>query len=436
MQSKTELRSIMAWAFYDWANSAFATTVMAGFFPLFFKEYWGTGTDVTLTTFKLGAANSIAGIAIAFCAPFLGAMADIGGYRKPFLLAFALLGIVSTGSLYVVTKGDWQSAAFLYVLGVIGFSGGNVFYDSLLVNVAPEEKWDTVSALGYAMGYLGGGLLFSLNVLMTLYPSLFGLSGASHAVRISFLSVALWWALFSLPLMFFVRGKLNASGVTGKKVMREGVLQVLNTFSQVRRLRIVFLFLLAYWLYIDGVDTIIRMAVDYGISLGLESRSLILALLLTQFVGFPAAILFGRLGARMGARKGIFIALGVYLSVTLWGYFLDSEAEFFVLAGIIGLVQGGVQSLSRSLYARIIPPRLSAEFFGFYNLLGKFAAVLGPMVMGFVSWKTGNPRFSILAIAGFFILGASVLLMVDEEEGRRTALALENERDPSPLALG
>lgn len=427
MQDHTGKRCIIAWAMYDWANSAFATTVMAGFFPVFFKEYWSAEAEISVTTFKLGAANSLASILVALSAPFLGAMADRGGIRKRFLLTFAFLGIVVTGALYFVARGEWQWAATLYVLGIIGFSGSNIFYDSLLVDVAGEDKWDLVSALGFSLGYLGGGLLFALNVLMTLRPDFFGFADTGDAVRTSFFSVAIWWAVFSIPLMLFVKEHRSVNGPGNRHIVRDGVKQVLTTIGHVRRLRIVFLFLLGYWLYIDGVDTIIRMAVDYGMSLGFDSRSLILALLITQFVGFPSAIMFGKLGEKIGAKKGVLLALAVYLGVTIYGFFMDREAEFYILAGVIGLVQGGVQSLSRSLYARIIPKNLSAEFFGFYNLLGKSAAVVGPLLMGTISMKTGNPRLSILSIGVLFVSGALILMAVNEKEGRLAAVVLEND---------
>ncbi len=421
MDNRRTYRTILSWAMYDWANSAFATTVMAAFFPIFFKEYWSAEANATVTTFKLGAANSLASVAVGILAPFLGALADRAGYRKRFLFFFASMGIAVTGSLYFVARGEWQTAAFLYILGNVGFSGGNVFYDSLIVHVAKEDKMHLVSALGFSFGYLGGGLLFALNVFMTLRPELFGLAGPTEAVQVSFVTVAIWWAIFSMPILLFVKEPVALRGPPRRGILREGLGQLATTLRNIRSYRVVALFLVAYWLYIDGVDTIIRMAIDYGISLGFESKDLILALLITQFVGFPSAILFGKLGERIGAKRGILAGIAVYLGVTVWGYFMDRASEFFVLAGVVGLVQGGVQSLSRSFYARIIPKNAAAEFFGFYNLLGKFAAVLGPMLMGLVSVKTGNPRLSILSIASLFILGALVLLWVDEEEGRRMA---------------
>lgn len=417
-------RQALSWAFYDWANSAFATTVIAGFFPIFFKQYWSAGAPVTESTFWLGTANSLASLLIAILAPLLGAIADRGGARKRFLLAFAALGIVMTSALYGVAQGQWVWAATLYGLALIGFSAGNLFYDALLVGVASERQFDVVSALGYGLGYLGGGLLFALNVLMTLYPGGFGLADTAEAVRVSFVTVALWWALFSIPLLLWVPEPPAPNRVGGLAAIRAGLAQLRGTFHQIRRLRAVGTFLLAYWFYIDGVNTVIHMAVDYGLALGFPADSLIVALLIVQFVGFPAAVAFGRLGERWGPRTGIFIAIAAYVLIAIWGYFIQRPWEFYGLATAIGLVQGGIQSLSRSLYARLIPAEQSGEFFGFFNMLGKFAAVLGPVLMGAVSLLSGNPRLSILSLLVLFAGGALLLARVDEAEGRHLAGAL------------
>ena len=414
-------RPIWAWAFYDWANSAFATTVMAGFFPLFFKQYWNSGVIETVSTFRLGLANSIASLIVVLFAPLLGAIADHMDKRKGFLLLFAALGVVMSGALYFVAAGAWEIAALCYILAVLGFSGGNLFYDALLTFIARPQQLDRVSALGFALGYLGGGILFALNVAMVLKPAWFGLADASQAVRVSFLSVAVWWALFSIPVFLWVREPKATHSLSMGQAVRRGCGQLARTLREIGRLPHTFLFLLAYWLYIDGVDTIVRMAVDYGLSLGFPSNSLITALLITQFVGFPAAIAFGRIGDRIGARRGIYIALCVYILVTAWGAFMDQVWEFYLLAVVIGLVQGGVQSLSRSLYARLIPPGRSAEFFGFYNMLGKFAAVLGPALMGWVAVLSGSPRIGILSVLILFVAGALLLTRVDLERGMRDA---------------
>jgi len=410
----SDRRSVIAWALYDWGNSAFATTVMAGFFPIFFKQYWSAGADPGESTLKLGLANSVASIVVALSAPLLGAIADRAGGKKRFLGSFAALGVVMTAGLYFVAKGDWATAVALYVAATIGFSGSIVFYDSLMLSVASDEDSDRVSALGYGLGYLGGGILFALNVAMTLKPALFGLADAGVAVRVSFLLVAVWWAVFTVPLMLRVpEPRAGGIGVVG--AVRTGAQQLAKTFRRIRTMPAVWMFLFAYWLYIDGVDTIVRMAVDYGLSLGFASSSLIVALLITQFVGFPAAIVFGRVGERIGSKRGILIGIAVYIGVTVLGYFMDSVAEFYALAVIIGLVQGGVQALSRALYGRLIPKDEAAEFFGFYNMLGKFAAILGPALMGWVAWLTGSPRLSILSISVLFVAGGAMLMRVKVE---------------------
>ncbi len=417
-------RQVISWAFYDWANSAFATTVLAGFFPLFFKKYWSAGSDVTVSTFQLGVANATASLVVALLAPILGAIADRSGARKRYLLLFAGMGVVMTGCLALVAEGQWPIAVGIYLFALVGFSGSNVFYDALILDAAPYGRIDRVSALGFALGYLGGGVLFSFNVALTLWPETFGLANATAAVKVSFVSVAIWWALFSLPLLFFFREIPLSDRVGGWAAVKSGFSQLRGTFHALRHMRVVFVFLLAYWLYIDGVHTIIRMAIDYGLAIGLEANDLIVALLLTQFVGFPAALAFGRLGERIGAKTAILMGLVVYIFVCVWGYSMRESWEFYVLAGVIGLVQGGVQALSRALYARLIPANKSGEFFGFYNMLGKFAAILGPLIMGVVSVTTGDPRLSILAVIVLFVAGGGLLLAVNEREGVEHAHAL------------
>ena len=402
-------RPVMSWALYDWANSAFATTVMAGFFPVFFKQFWSAGAEVTVSTFRLGLANGLGSFAIALLAPLLGAIADRGGARVRTLALFTVLGAAMTGALYWLGRGDWEAAVALYVLASFGFAGGIIFYDSLLLDVARHDELDLVSAWGYALGYLGGGLLFTVNVAMTLRPAWFGLADAAEAVRLSFITVAAWWLLFSLPVFLFVRETRPAGRPGFVEAARAGFRELRMTLSQVRRYRPLAWFLLAYWLYIDGVNTVIKMAVDYGLSLGFPQQSLIAALLLTQFIAFPAAMAFGWLGTRIGARNGIFIAIGVYTAATLGAYRLDSVGEFYALACMIGLVQGGIQSLSRSYFGALVPAGKQGEFFGFYNMMGKFAAVLGPVLVGVTALASGSPRAGILSIVILFVGGAAVL---------------------------
>jgi MFS transporter, UMF1 family len=408
-------RAELAWAFYDWANSAFATTVMAGFFPVFFKQFWAAGLTPTESSFQLGLGNSVASLVVVGAAPLIGVIADRGGLKLRLLLLFTVLGVAMTGGLYLVAQGNWVMALLFYVLAQFGFSAGMVCYDALLLAVSPPGRWDFTSALGYGLGYLGGGLLFAGNVLMVSQPAWFGLDGAGEAVRVAFLTVAVWWAVFSVPVFLFVREpRPPGNGAPGRRWVRAAFAQLIETFRHIRAVRPAFLFLIAYWLYIDGVDTVVRMAVDYGLSLGFAAEGLMIALLVTQLVGFPAALLFGRLGERHGPRFGIGVAILVYLLTIAWASQMRSEAEFYALAVVIGLVQGGIQSLSRSLFARLIPTERAGEFFGFYNMLGKFAAVIGPVLMGWVGVISGSPRLAILSVGVLFVLGALLLRLVDD----------------------
>lgn len=439
-----EKKAVWGWAMYDWANSAFATTVMAGFFPIFFKQYWSYGVDVNVSTAQLGFGNSIASLLVALMAPVLGAIADKGSARKKFLIFFAYLGVLMTACLFLVGKGEWAWAIFVYAMGIIGFSGANVFYDSLLPTVAGKDNVDYISGLGFAMGYLGGGLLFLINVLMTLMPEKFGLADSAEAVRYSFISVAIWWGLFTIFIILWVpEEKTAGASREGGNFIADGFRQIIGTFKKVRHLKTIFLFLLAYWFYIDGVDTIIRMAVDYGMSIGFASNDLIIALLVVQFVGFPSALVFGKLGQKWGVRKAIYLAIGIYMFIVVWGTMMTVKQEFYILAIMIGLVQGGIQALSRSYYSRLIPREQSAEYYGFYNMLGKFAAIVGPALMGVVGLiarrllmpPTPTPgqiehigqlaaRWSIGSVLILFLIGAILFYFVDEEKGKAEAAYL------------
>lgn len=411
-------KSIVSWALYDWANSAYATVILAGFFPLFFKQYWSDASEVSTSTFQLGLTNSIASAIIVILAPVLGAIADAGNLKKRLLLIFAMLGIFMSGSLYFVAQGETILALTLFCLSVVGFSGSIIFYDALITDISDEKNYNKVSSLGYALGYLGGGILFAFDVYMTLKPELFGFKDSAEAVKFSFLSVSLWWFVFSLPLFFNVHEIQTQLSLNARAAISAGFKQLRVTFGKILKLPMVLLFLFAYWLYIDGVDTIVRMAVDYGMSLGFNSSDLITALLITQFVGFPAAIGFGYLANYIGTKHGILLAIIIYLLTTLWASQISTVSEFYMLAIIIGLVQGGIQALSRSFYARIIPKHQSAEFFGFYNMMGKFAAVIGPIMVGVVSVMTQSPRASILSISILFILGGIMLYFVDEAKAK------------------
>ena len=415
MNSKKKIinKEVLSWAFYDWANSAFATTVMAGFFPIFFKSYWAGELSGPESSAWLGTANSISGLAIVCIAPFLGALADITNKKKLFLGLFAFLGIITTGSLFFIAQGMWLTAMSVYIFACIGFSGGNVFYDSLLINVSSTENRNRVSALGYSLGYLGGGFLFVLNVAMYQSPEFFGLKSITEAVLFSFLSVSVWWGFFSIPILKYV--KENSSNKIEIKItylITQSFQRVLSTFKDIRKYKTLSLFLLAYWLYMDGVDTIVRMALAYGADIGLEASDMILALIITQFVGFPATILYGILGDRFGLKLMLSIGIIGYIFVTIFSIFITNISGFYFLAFTIGLFQGGVQSISRTIFSQLIPAEKSAEFFGFYNLVGKSAVVLGPILVGWVAYTFDNPDYGILSLLLLFIPGLLVLWRV------------------------
>ena len=419
-------KEIISWSMYDWANSAFATTVMAAFFPIFFSAYWSAGQDTSVSTFFLGIANSTASLVVALLAPFLGAIADSGCYRKKFLVFFAFLGMLMTSCLWLLSAGQWGLAILFYVASCIGFSGGNTFYDSLLPCVASDKKVDFVSALGFSLGYIGGGLLFLLNVLMYLKPELFGIPDSVEAVKISFLTVGIWWFVFSLPIFLFVREDESAGKKTRiSESCRQGLRNIISTFRCLKYLKTTALFLVAYWCYIDGVDTIVRMATDYGSSLGFSSSSLIVALLITQFVAFPAALLYNVFGKKIGTRNAILVAIAAYGVIVILGIFMTKEIHFYLLACLIGLFQGGIQALSRSYYTRLIPKNNSAQFFGFFNMLGKFAAIVGPFLVGFVTLVTRSNRLGLLSLIILFAVGGILLSKVDESRAGKEVAEFE-----------
>lgn len=373
---------------------------------MFLTQYWAADLPSSQRTFYLGLGNSLASFFVAILAPTLGAIADRRHWKKTFLFCFAVLGISATVLLSPLGKGDWKLAILLFSLAAFAFAAANSFYDSLLTDVAPREHAHFVSGLGYAFGYLGGGLLFLLNVAMTLKPEFFGLENPLVAVKLSFVSVGVWWALFSLPLFLFVKERKSPPQHPTSS------LGAFQTLQEIFRHQTLGIFLLAYIFYIDAVNTPVKMAVDYGVALGFSSQSLILALLMVQFIAFPSALVFGYLGERIGPKIGIWIGLSGYLAVTIWAYFMTTAKEFYLIAAVIGLVQGGVQSLSRSLYAGLIPKERSSEYFGFFNLVGKFSAILGPLLVGSVSLATGSNRLAILVIPALFLIGGVLLAQV------------------------
>ncbi|HEV7986295.1 MAG TPA: MFS transporter [Steroidobacteraceae bacterium] len=394
-----------SWALTAWANHAFITTVLVGLFPIFFDKYWAADLPGTRSTFYLGLTNSSASFLVMLLAPWLGALADRRGCKRRWFGYCTALGAVATAVLAQVGAGHWVLALVMFGLGSLGFWAGSSFQDALLMQVADREESNRVSALGFALGYLGGGLLFLFNVLMVLHPASFHLVNATAAMRIAFLDVAVWWLVFTLPMFRYVGEPAPTAEQTGWR-------ELWATIRLVLRDKPVLNFLLAYWLYIDGISTVQIMATDFGSKLGFSTAALIQALLLVQFIAFPFALLFGRLGDRIGTKRAIYLGLAVFVAITIYAYFMRSEWQFYVLAAAFGTVQGGVQALSRSYFSTLIPRERAGEYFGFYNMLAKFAAVLGPLVMGVVAITTGNQRLSIVALTLFFVLGAWLLSRV------------------------
>lgn len=423
MKSPLFDRKVIAWALYDWGNSAFATTVMVVFFPLFFKQYLTAGQDATTSTFWLGIANGTSSFVLAVMAPWLGALADKGNAHMRFLAAFTAIGVVPTALLAFIGPSSWVGAAVLFAIASVGFWGGLIFYDSMLVHVAPRGRMDSVSGLGYALGYLGGGLLLVVNVVMYAQPALFGLPDPLTAIRASFLMVAAWWVLFAIPI--FRNPPIDRPGIRMSQAWRAGFAELMQTFRAIRSYRPVVFFLLAYWMYIDGVNTIMKMSVDYGLALGFAADSLIAGILMIQFIGFPATLLFGWLGDRLSPLVGIFVAIGVYGAVTFYAVMMTRITEFYVMAAAIGCVQGAIQAMSRSYYGRLIPADRAAEFYGFYNMMGKFAAVLGPFLMAATAFITGNSRAAILSVALLFLGGAIMLAFATRQSRIAPAAAQE-----------
>jgi MFS transporter, UMF1 family len=413
---RPELR---AWVAYDWANSAFMTTVVAAVFPIYYARVAAEGVPEATATFRFGIATTIAFIAIAALSPVLGALADAGGLKKRLLALFAVIGIVATAALGFVGKGDWPLALGLFMLGNIGMYGSLTFYDALLPHVARPDELDRVSTTGYALGYLGGGVLLALNLAWIQQPSWFGLADAGVATRLAFVSVAVWWALFTIPILRRVPeprvdGKHRAS-------IGQAFARLRRTLHELGRYREAVLLLLAFMLYNDGIGTMIRMGTLFGTQIGISQGSLIAALMMVQFIGVPASFAFGAVARRIGAKPAILAALAVYTAASVLGFRMQTAADFFLLAGLVGLVQGGSQALSRSLFASLIPKDRAAEFFGFFAVFEKFAGVFGPLLFSVAVALTQSTRTAILSVILFFVAGAALLLRVDIEAGRRAA---------------
>lgn len=417
----TKKKAIRGWVMYDWANSAFATTVMAAVLPIFYSDVAGKGLSSSQATSYWGYTQAISMLFVAILAPILGAISDYSKSKMKFLKFFVFIGTMATTLLFFVNTGDYILCSILFIIGTIGFSGGNVFYDSLLPLITERNEIDYISSKGYAFGYLGGGLLLLLNLAMIEFPNLFFIQDALLATKIVFVTVAIWWFVFSIPLFRNVKDEDKGQPKGDSSYIAIGFNRIINTFKEIKKYRQLFKFIIAFWLYNDGIGTIIRMATIYGREIGIGQTHLIGALLLTQFVGIPFSILFGKIAGKIGTKRSIYAALTIYVFIVSWGYFLDSALDFWILAFFVGTVQGGSQALSRSLFGSMVPKSKSAEFFGFLGISSKFAAMFGPFVFALVGQITGSSRYGIISLILFFGLGMFILSKVDEEEGRSIA---------------
>ena len=421
-------RDLRAWAMYDLANSAFATTVVSAVFPIYFSSVAAADLPGAIATARFATATAIALGLVALLAPFLGSLADFAAMKKKLLAAFLVLGVGACGGMFFIHRGDWTLGAGLFILANIGFAGTLIFYDALLPHVARPEEMDRVSSAGYALGYLGGGVLLAVNLAWIQFPTAFGMADAAAASRWAFLSVAVWWLLFSIPLFRRVPEppRTLAAGERNDFSPVRGALGRLRaTLRELRAYPQAFLLLVAFLVYNDGIGTIARMAAAYGTELGIGQGVLIGAILMVQFIGIPFAFLFGALASRIGAKRSIFIALVVYAGVSVLGYYMKTAAHFIALAVLVGMVMGGSQALSRSLFASMIPRHRSAEFFAFFAVFEKIAGILGPAIFAGTIALTGSSRNAILAIISFFVVGGGLLAFVNVPEGQRLAREAE-----------
>ncbi|MGH7677810.1 MAG: MFS transporter [Gemmatimonadaceae bacterium] len=426
--NRPELR---AWAMYDWALSALQTVIMTAVFPIYFVKVAAADLSGSAGLQQLARANTIAMIIVALTSPVLGAIADYSASKKRLLALYTAIGAIATVAMFWIERGDLGLAAGLYILAMIGGTGCLVFYESLLPHIASRDEMDRVSSAGYALGYLGGGLLVALNLAWIQKPEWFGLPAeGTLPARLAFVSVGLWWVIFAVPL--FRRVPEPARVVESDEVpranpVRVAVRRVRETLSELRGYKQAFLMLVAFMVYNDGIQTIIKMATAYGTEIGIGEVPLIAAVLILQFVGVPFAFLFGRFAGKVGAKPAILTGLLVYALIATLGYFMKTATHFFILAALVGMVQGGTQALSRSLFASMIPPHKSGEFFGFYSVFEKFAGILGPLLFDIAITVSGSSRNAILSVIAFFVVGAALLWRVDVREGQ--AVALQRDRE-------
>jgi len=411
INEKSYKKQIYSWAMYDWANSAFATSILAGILPIYYSRVAASSLDPNTATIYWSYTLTIALVLIAFLAPVIGAISDYSNKKKTFLKIFVLIGILFTALLYFINSGDWLYASFIFILANLGFALADIFYNSLLKFIARSDDVDRVSTLGYAIGYLGGGLLLGINLLMFLF-----IKDSQLAAKLCFISVSIWWAFFSIPIFKYVNEPNTNPGPKNINYIKVGFSRTLKTFKEIRKYRQLFFFLLAFWVYNDGIGTIIKLALIYGAELGISSTSLLGALLATQLIGIPFTLLFGRLAGKIGSKNSIFIGLMVYTLISIMAFFITTAFHFWILALMVGTVQGGTQALSRSYFCSMVPEEKSAEFFGFYGMSSKFAGIFGPLIFAVVGTMTGSSRYSIVSIVVFFILGMILLAFVNEKE--------------------
>ena len=443
--NRPELR---AWAMYDWAVSSFQTTIQVAVFQIYFVSVAAATLSGSQRTQAWATANTIASILVAVLSPIIGALSDVAAAKKRMLTWFMLLGVAACAGMFFIHRGDYILAATLYVTATVGATASVVVYEALLPHLARPDEIDRVSSAGYAMGYIGGGVLLALNLAWILAPGTFGLpSGANLSerastlpARLAFLSVAAWWLFFSIPLLRRVkepRRTIEPDERNGRNVVIAPFLRMGETIRSLRTFRPAFLMLLAFLVYNDGIQTIIRMATAYGTEIGIGASALTIAILIVQFVGIPFAFLFGMLAGKIGAKRSIFLGLLLYAAISVIGYFMKSARDFYILAGLVGMVQGGTQALSRSLFASMIPAHKSGEFFGFYSVFEKFASIFGPLLFSVTIALTGSSRYAILSVILFFAVGAVLLSRVDVAEGQRVAREAERAtRPPAPAAAG
>ena len=427
---------VRAWAMYDWAVSSLQTTVMVAVFPIYFVKVAGAGGTPAEATQALATANTVALVIMTLLSPLIGAMADFFAIKKKLLGAFMLLGVSACAGMFFVERGDLTLAWWLFVLALVGATGSIVPYEGLLPHIAPADEVDRVSTAAYAVGYVGGGLLLAINLLWIQRPEWFGMaptatatgSAATLPARLAFLSVAAWWLVFSIPILRRVpepRRTIEPDEASAAWTLRVPFQRIGETFREMRGYKQLFLMLLAFAVYNDGIQTVIKMATAFGTEVGINQTVLIASILIVQFVGIPFTFLFGAIARRLGAKRGIFLGLFVYVVISILGYFMTSAAHFVALACLVGLVQGGTQALSRSLFSSMVPPHKSGEFFGFFSVFEKFAGIFGPLLFGITIALTGSSRSAILSVIAFFALGAALLSRVDETAGVEDARASE-----------